>query len=204
MRSVLFALLVASLGCGGSILKPATPAGPPPGQPPPATSMDATARPQPEAPGTAPVVPETGGSIANHGPAPLPIVLASNPSPRSPAQVSAAAPTQKVGAPLMRRGAVEVRGSGIDVATVTRYLNKATASFMLCYQSSASSNPNITGTTTLTFKIDHAGNVSDADTSGGLDREVERCLAGVATGIAFPKIRNASAMVSYPLSFAMK
>jgi hypothetical protein len=204
MKPALVALLVIPMGCGGSPIKPATPAGPPPGEAPPATNTEATARPQPEAPGTAPVTPEKGGPTGSLGPAPLPIVLASNPSPSSPAQVTAAAPTQKVGAPLMKRGTVEVAGSGIDVATVTRYLNKATASFLLCYQSSATANPNIAGTTTLTFKIDHDGKVSAADTSGGLDREVEQCLVGVVNGIAFPKTRIGSAAVTYPLTFSMK
>jgi hypothetical protein len=206
MKSALVALLVMPLGCAGSPVKPATPAGPPPGEAPPATDTEATARPQPDAPGTAPVMPEKGGPTGSLGPAPLPIVLASNPTSSSPAQVTAATPTQKVGAPLMKRGTVEVNGSGIDVATVTRTLNKSTASFVLCYESSATANPNIAGTTTLTFKIDHDGKVADADTSGGLDREVEHCLVQAVTGIAFPKGRDAtaSAKVSYPLTFSMK
>jgi outer membrane biosynthesis protein TonB len=150
------------------------------------------------------VTPEKGGPTGSLGPAPLPVILASNPSPSSPAQVTAATHTQKVGAPLMKRGTIEVRGSGIDLATVTRYLNKATASFVLCYESSATANPNIAGTTTLTFKIDGDGKVSNADTSGGLDREVEQCLVNAANAITFPKTRNPSASVSYPLTFSMK
>jgi outer membrane biosynthesis protein TonB len=209
MKSAIVALLIPMalpLGCAGSPVKPATPAGPPPGEAPPATNTEATAPPQPNAPGTAPVIPEKGGPAASLGPAPLPIVLASNPTPNAPAVVTAAAPVEKVGAPLMKRGTVEVNGSGFDVAGVTRTLNKSTASFLLCYQNSATQNPNIAGTTTLTFKIDRDGKVSNADTSGGLDREVEHCLVGVVTGIAFPKGRDAtaSAKVNYPLTFSMK
>ena len=199
-----FALVAILVGCGGSPIRPSTPAGPPPGEAPPTSDTEATAPPQPDAPGTAPVVPEKGGPTGSLGPAPLPVILASNPSPSSPAQVTAATHTQKVGAPLMRRDTIEVSGSGFDVATVTRTLNKSTASFVLCYESSATANPNIAGTTTLTFKIDSDGKVSGADTTGGLDREVERCLVNVANGIAFPKTRNASATVSYPLTFSMK
>lgn len=206
MKPALVALLALPFGCAGSSARPVAPAGPPPAAAPPATSTEATARPQPAPEGTAPVVPEKGIRAAPHGPEPLPVVLASNPTPNAPAVVTAAAPPEKVGAPLMKRGTVEVNGSGIDVASVTRTLNKSTASFLLCYQSSATQNPNIAGTTTLTFKIDHGGKVSDADTSGGLDREVEKCLVGVVTGIAFPKGRDAtaSAKVSYPLTFSMK
>jgi hypothetical protein len=205
MKSALAALFLL-MGCAGTPGKAATPAGPPPGEAPPATDTEATARPQPEPPGTAPVVPEKGGPTGSNGPAPLPVVLASNPTPGSPAQVSAATPAQKVGAPLLKRGTIEVNGTGIDVATVTRTLNKSTASFVLCYQNSATQNPNIAGTTTLTFKIDHDGKVVDADTSGGLDREVEHCLVQSVSAIAFPKGRDATAnaKVSYPLTFSMK
>ncbi|MEP6864048.1 MAG: AgmX/PglI C-terminal domain-containing protein [Deltaproteobacteria bacterium] len=206
MKPALAASITVVMGCAGTPGKAATPAGPPPGEAPPATNTEATAPPQPFAPGTAPVVPEKGGPTGSLGPAPLPIVLASNPTPNAPAVVTAAAPVEKVGAPLMKRGTVEVNGSGFDVASVTRALNKSTASFLLCYQNSATQNPNIAGTTTLTFKVDHDGKVSDADTSGGLDREVEHCLVGVVTGIAFPKGRDATAnaKVNYPLTFSMK
>lgn len=206
MKPALAATMTLLMGCGGTPGKAATPAGPPPGEAPPATDTEATAPPQPFAPGTAPVMPEKAGPTGSLGPAPLPIVLASNPSPSSPAQVTAATQTQKLGAPLLKRGTIEVNGTGIDVPTVTRTLNKSTASFLLCYQNSATQNPNIAGTTTLTFKIDHDGKVADADTSGGLDREVEHCLVQVVTGIAFPKGRDATAAakVSYPLTFSMK
>jgi len=199
MKSALFALIAIPVGCAGTGVKPA---GPPPPAAPPATDTEATARPQPGPEGTAPVVPEKGIRAEPHGPEPLPVVLASNPTPNHPATVSAAAPPEKVGAPLMKRGTVAVNGRGLDVATVTRTLNKSTASFLLCYQSSATANPNIAGTTTLTFDVDRDGRVTNADTSGGLDREVEQCLVQVATGIAFPKSGNAK--VSYPLTFSMK
>ena len=204
MKPALLALLLIPLGCGGAPGKSATPAGPPPPAAPPATDTEATARPQPTPEGSAPVVPEKGIRAENHGPDPVPVVLASNPTPNHPAVVTAAAPPDKVGAPLMKRGTVEVRGEGYDVATVTRTLNKATASLLLCYQSSATTNPNIAGSTTLTFKIDSDGKVSNADTSGGVDRQVEQCISGVAMGLVFPKKAGAKAIVSYPLTFSMK
>ena len=199
MRSALFALIAT--GCAGTGAKPA---GPPPPAAPPATDTEATARPQPAPEGTAPVVPEKGIRAEPHGPEPLPVVLASNPTPNHPATVTAAAPPEKVGAAVMKRGKIEVTGEGLDAATVTRTLNSATASLLLCYQNAATTNPAIAGTTTLTFKIDSAGKVSNADTSGGVDREVEQCLTGVATGLTFPKKTGAKASVSYPLTFSMK
>src|SRR3954470_3276141 len=104
MKPALATTMTLRMGCAGSPGKAATPAGPPPGEAPPATNTEATAPPQPFAPGTAPVVPEKGGPSANLGPAPLPVVLASNPSANAPAVVTAAAPPQQVGAPLMKRG----------------------------------------------------------------------------------------------------
>lgn len=193
------------LGCGATP-KPTTPAGLPPGEAPPTSGVDPMAPPQMDPGGTAPVTPEKGGPSAAATPAALPIVLASNPAPNAPTTEPGTTnpPQQVLGAPVLKRGKVEVTGTGLDQATATRYLNKQTASFLLCYQHSDTGAQKTRGSTTLTFKVGPDGKVFDADSTGGIDRAVEQCLTGVASGIEFPKAKNVSANVSYPLTFEWK
>ena len=157
--------------------------------------------------GTAPVTPEKGSrSMSATDPTALPVVLASNPAPSVPTTQpgTTTPPQQHVGSPVMKRGKVEVSGTGLDQTTATRTLNKYTASFLLCYQHSDTGAQATRGSTTLTFKVGADGKVSDADSSGGIDRAVEQCLTGVASGIEFPKAKNLSVSVSYPLTFEWK
>jgi hypothetical protein len=194
------------LGCGASP-KPATPAGLPPGEAPPTSTVDPMAPPQMDPGGTAPVIPEKGGpSAATTNPTALPVVLASNPAPAAPTTQpgTTAPPQQDVGSPVMKRGKIEVSGTGLDQATATRFLNKYTASFLLCYQHATPAVQKTGGATTLTFKVGNDGKVTNADTSGGLDRSVDDCLTGVVSGIEFPKAKNLSVNVSYPLTFEWK
>ena len=194
------------IGCGASP-RPATPAGPPPGEAPPTSGVDPMAPPQMDPGGTAPVTPEKGGRTSSATDATaLPIVLASNPAPSVPTTEpgTTTPPQQLMGSPVMKRGKVEVSGSGLYQATATRTLNKYTASFLLCYQHSDTGAQKTRGSTLLTFKVGAGGKVSDADTSGGIDRAVEECLTGVASGIEFPKAKNLSVTVSYPLTFEWK
>ncbi len=200
--SPLHALLIGTLAsCAtatGGATRPATPAGPPPGEAPPATTVEATAPPQPDPGGTAPVVPENGTlDRATADPTLVPVVQTSvAPSPASPT-------AKPFGTPVMKRGAVEVSGSGHPATIVTRYLNKRTASFLRCYQQAVLGRPTVAGSTTLTFEIGGDGKVSHAATTGGLDPELEHCLAGVAAAIEFPKAARAITRVRYPLAFEL-
>ncbi|MEO8846767.1 MAG: AgmX/PglI C-terminal domain-containing protein [Kofleriaceae bacterium] len=183
---------VALAACAAAGKRADTPAGPQPAVAPPTSDTEATAPPQPAPELAHPASPEA--RVAEGEPGPPPVATA-----------SLTPPPGKTGAPTITKGKVEVSGAGkLGGEVVTRYLNKNAANFQLCYEKPLLGNPAIAGSITLVFEIEVSGKVGNAKTTGNMNDEVEKCVAGVASRIAFPKPTKAAVEVSYPMTFGWK
>jgi hypothetical protein len=192
MRFIWFAALAS---CAEAGKRADTPMGPPIGEAPPTSDTEATAPPQPAPELAHPATPEA--RVAEGEPGPPPVETAAL-TPLTP-------PPGKAGAPTITKGKVEVSGAGkLDGDVVTRYLNKNAANFQLCYEKPLLGNPAIAGSITLVFDVDVTGKVTSAKTTGNMNDDVEKCVAGVASRISFPKPAKGTVEVSYPMTFGWK
>ncbi len=154
---------------------------------PPTSDTEATAPPQP-----APELAHTTGHEA---------MVKDTPPPTT----AALPPPSRAGAPTITKGKIEVAGPGtLDAEIVTRYLNKSSANFQVCYEKPLLGTPSIAGNLTLVFDIDANGKTTNAKTLGSMNDDVEKCLIEVVTKLSFPKPQKGSVNVSYPMTFAWK
>ncbi|MFT3695452.1 MAG: AgmX/PglI C-terminal domain-containing protein [Kofleriaceae bacterium] len=185
MKPVLLALLF--VGCGAAAKTADTPAGPVEAEAPPTSGTEATAPPQPAPELAHPVLVENA------------VISGSNNAP-PPEQQQLQPPPGKLGAPKITRGKPELSNNAIDQEVVTRYLNKNSANFQLCYEHELLVNPAITGNVGLMFTITPSGNVTKVNTTGNMDPGVEKCVTDVALKIQFPAVKK-SVDVTYPMTF---
>ncbi|MDB4955832.1 MAG: domain containing protein [Myxococcales bacterium] len=95
----------------------------------------------------------------------------------------------------------EATGSGdLDKATIRRYIKQNIEKFSYCYSKELLAHPNIEGTVVAAFFISPTG-IVQGSTATGFDANVSGCVAGVVSGIAFPRPHGGGVQVNYPFTF---
>jgi hypothetical protein len=89
--------------------------------------------------------------------------------------------------------------SGLDRATIRRYMNRHIDQIESCYQHELVDRPAIGGTIVVQFAILPTGYVKDAY-GAGFDPTIATCVGNVVGNIAFPQATDI-VQVNYPLAF---
>lgn len=123
-----------------------------------------------------------------------------------------AGPPVDAGGPRIRYVTRYVGGGGtnwdcsgdIPAARITQVINEYRSQVRNCYERRLKVNNTLTGTLSLTMKVDGAGRVEATNVGGSLrDNEVFSCVRSIATGMRFPAPSGGScAVVNAPFNFS--
>jgi hypothetical protein len=94
--------------------------------------------------------------------------------------------------PVVSLGQLVATGD-LDKAIIRRYVKRNIAKLTYCYEKELLAKATLEGTVTTSFTIEAQGNVTGAVASG-VDGNVSSCMAGVLSGIEFPKPKGGDAV----------
>ena len=106
---------------------------------------------------------------------------------------TAAVPTVSIGQPSAN--------GDLDKAIIRRYIKRNIQKITYCYEKQLLAKPGLSGTVSTSFFITPNGTVQNS-AGQGVDPEVASCVAGVISGIEFPKPKGGGGVqVNYPFTF---
>jgi hypothetical protein len=106
---------------------------------------------------------------------------------------TAAVPTVSIGQPSAN--------GDLDKAIIRRYIKRNIQKITYCYEKQLLAKPGLSGTVSTSFFITPNGTVQNSG-GQGVDPEVSSCVAGVISGIEFPKPKGGGGVqVNYPFTF---
>jgi hypothetical protein len=106
---------------------------------------------------------------------------------------TAAVPSVSIGQPSAN--------GDLDKAIIRRYIKRNIQKITYCYEKQLLAKPGLAGTVSTSFFITPNGTVQNS-AGQGVDPEVATCVAGVISGIEFPKPKGGGGVqVNYPFTF---
>jgi hypothetical protein len=104
--------------------------------------------------------------------------------------------------PSVRMGATSVSGR-LPPEVIQRIVRQNFGRFRLCYENGLRSNPNLTGTVSVSFVIGVSGSVGSVGGGGSLpDSGVVSCVTKAFYGLSFPQPEGGVVKVTYPIAFS--
>ena len=86
---------------------------------------------------------------------------------------------------------------------IQRIVRQNFGRFRLCYENGLRSNPNLTGTVSVSFVIGVSGSVGSVGGGGSLpDSGVVSCVTKAFYGLSFPQPEGGVVKVTYPIAFS--
>lgn len=104
--------------------------------------------------------------------------------------------------PSVRMGATSVNGR-LPPEVIQRVVRQSFGRFRLCYDNALRSNPNLTGSVTISFTITEAGSTAKVSAKSEMgDASMISCIQKVFSGLSFPQPEGGTVAVVYPVAFS--
>lgn len=104
--------------------------------------------------------------------------------------------------PSVRMGATSVNGR-LPPEVIQRIVRQNFGRFRLCYESALTSNPNLSGSVTVSFTIAEDGSTSKVSAKSEMgDAGMISCIQKSFMGLSFPQPEGGTVAVVYPVAFS--